>query len=378
MNAKTFLYDTFICHNSLDKTLIEAIDGQLRARGIRCWLDRYELQPGKNWQKFINSEWPRIASIILCFGKNGISPGQQYELDHLVPASKKNQHIVPIILPDVPRSTDAHNLIPDKLKDRIWIDFRDPKINTTDALIWGINGENPFIRLSIGNYYRDTDGLEDSALKQSLYSIIRKGQNKLGYPKAVREAAMIAFEDPENDENVLLFNDNRSVPKSNYFGFGKRAPGCWNLDHIWPKAFGFQENQKIISDMHNIGLTDVAYNSRRGAGFFYDRRLDFREKETEVSPTRIFDPRGFIARACLYMEVRYQGFDKDPKLVLDEQQQVVGEPHLGSLETLLYWNRLARVTPAERKRNDIIAERQGNRNPFIDRPEFADLIWYPV
>ncbi len=49
-----------------------------------------------------------------------------------------------------------------------------------------------------------------------------------------------------------------------------------------------------------------------------------------------------------------------------------------SLETLLYWNRLARVTPAERLRNDRIADAQGNRNPFVDRPEFADLVWYPV
>lgn len=378
MNTKTFLYDTFLCHNSLDKNLIEAIEGQLRARGIRCWLDRYELQPGKNWQKFIDSEWPRISSIILCFGKNGISPGQQYELDNLIPAAKKNQQIVPIILPDVVQTTDAHKLIPETLKDRIWIDFRDSKINTTDALIWGINGENPLIRMSIGNYYRDTDGLEDVELKQCLGKIISKGHKALSYPKGVREATLVAFEDPENDENVLLFYNNKPVSKDNYYGFGKRAPESWSLDHIWPKAFGFRDNRRIISDMHNIGLADLAYNARRGAGFFYDRRLDFNEKETEIAPTRLFDPRGFIARACLYMVVRYQGLAKEPELVLDEQQHVIGEAHLSSLETLLYWNRLARVTPTERKRNDIIAKLQGNRNPFVDRPEFADLIWYPV
>ncbi len=29
----------------------------------------------------------------------------------------------------------------------------------------------------------------------------------------------------------------------------------------------------------------------------------------------------------------------------------------------------------EKNRNDIIYQHQGNRNPFIDHPEFADKIW---
>jgi hypothetical protein len=33
------------------------------------------------------------------------------------------------------------------------------------------------------------------------------------------------------------------------------------------------------------------------------------------------------------------------------------------------------VDAAERRRHDRIAELQGNRNPFIDRPELADLLW---
>jgi endonuclease I len=39
---------------------------------------------------------------------------------------------------------------------------------------------------------------------------------------------------------------------------------------------------------------------------------------------------------------------------------------------------LAAASRAERIRNDRIAALQGNRNPFVDRPEFADLLWYPV
>ena len=377
MKPQPFLYDTFLCHNSLDKSLVQNIEAQLRARGVRCWFDKYELQPGKNWQQFIDAEWPRIASVILCFGKNGISAGQQYELDHLVPDAKPSQSIIPIILPDAPVADDAESLIPEELRNNIWVDFRNSGLNPIDALIWGIQGENPYIRLSIGSYYKETDGLEEQELKQYLGKLISKDSKILSYPKQVREVIIEVFEDHENSENILLFHNGVSVPKDKY-GPRHMRGGGWNLDHIWPKAFGFLDRRNIISELHNICPADFVYNAERGAGFFYDRRLDFREKEKEMAPTRYFDPRGVIARACLYMEIRYQGLNSDPVLELDEKEHKRGEGHLGSLETLLYWNKLTRVSTAERKRNDKIAEVQGNRNPFVDRPEFADLIWYPV
>ncbi|MFA6890165.1 MAG: endonuclease, partial [Bacilli bacterium] len=48
---------------------------------------------------------------------------------------------------------------------------------------------------------------------------------------------------------------------------------------------------------------------------------------------------------------------------------------LGKLSTLLTWNQLDPVDDFERNRNDVIYGYQGNRNPFVDHPEFADMIW---
>jgi endonuclease I len=42
---------------------------------------------------------------------------------------------------------------------------------------------------------------------------------------------------------------------------------------------------------------------------------------------------------------------------------------------LLKWNRDFPVTVYEKHRNLAIYEIQGNRNPFIDFPELADIIW---
>lgn len=371
------LYDVFLCHNTEDKPAVSDIEERLRARGIRCWLDRHELRPGVRWKEFVETEWPRIGSMAVFLGPHGISEGQRHELENLVPAATPMQHIVPVLLATLPSSADPKTVVPDDLKKHVWIDCRDTRRDPIDALAWGIGGENPDVRLSLGNFYRGTDGLEDEALLEHLGTLTAKKHRVLPYPRGVREVLMKAFEDPLNPDNVIRFHDGQSVPKDAY-GPRPSSKGGWSLDHVWPKAFGFLKDRRVISDLHNIAIADMRYNAGRGAGLFYDRRYDFDERETEIAPTRRFDPRGVIARASLYMAVRYQGKGKDPALVLDEREHVKGEPHIGSLETLLIWNRLARVTPAERNRNDLIAEAQGNRNPFVDRPEFADLIWYPV
>ena len=41
----------------------------------------------------------------------------------------------------------------------------------------------------------------------------------------------------------------------------------------------------------------------------------------------------------------------------------------------MQWHLDDSVSDAERQRNDVIHSWQGNRNPFIDRPEFANQIW---
>ncbi|MEL6186496.1 MAG: endonuclease [Myxococcota bacterium] len=222
------------------------------------------------------------------------------------------------------------------------------------------------------------DGLEDDALMRALGQLCRKGTRVLRYPREVREVVTRLFEDPADPSSVIRFHDGASVPKDAYYGRGTTDADRWSLDHIWPKAFGFKDHRGVISDLHNIAIADFTHNARRGAGLYYDRRLDHLARDVEIAPQRYFDPRGVIARACLYMTCRYQGDGGDPRLELDEREHVRGENHIGSRETLLLWNKLAPVTREERRRNDIIAETQGNRNPFVDRPSFADLIWFPV
>ena len=74
--------------------------------------------------------------------------------------------------------------------------------------------------------------------------------------------------------------------------------------------------------------------------------------------------KGDTARILFYLFVRYTEADRYDFRDVAE-----------SLEMLLEWNRLDPVDEWEMERNDETAKIQGNRNPFIDHPEFADMIW---
>jgi endonuclease I len=155
---------------------------------------------------------------------------------------------------------------------------------------------------------------------------------------------------------------------------GTASTDSWNREHIWPKSHGFPgEGQLAHTDIHHLRPADVTCNSDRG-------NLDFDESD-EAHPERAswrdadsFEPRdavkGDIARMLFYMDVHYAGEDGVPDLELIDADGNSG-PVLGHLCTLLAWHAADPVDDLERRRHQRIVQVQGNRNPFIDRPEFA-------
>jgi hypothetical protein len=85
--------------------------------------------------------------------------------------------------------------------------------------------------------------------------------------------------------------------------------------------------------------------------------------------------RGDVARAILYMDLRYDGDEPDTvNLVVSDcpENVPVGSAGMGYLSQLLQWHLDDPPDEGERIRNDeICANWQGNRNPFVDYPELA-------
>jgi hypothetical protein len=82
------------------------------------------------------------------------------------------------------------------------------------------------------------------------------------------------------------------------------------------------------------------------------------------------------------MDVRYEGgANGEPDLVLTDNPALISgtASSMGRLTTLLQWHTSDPVDEAERRRNDLIFARyQHNRNPFVDRPEWAQAVFAPV
>lgn len=223
-------------------------------------------------------------------------------------------------------------------------------------------------------YYAPAIGKTGSALRASLHDII--DDNTLLSYDAVWTALKDTDQDPANTGNVIELYTGRSIAKSNNGG----GSGQWNREHVFAQSRGgFTTSAGPGTDLHHLRAEDVTVNGTRG-------NKDFDNGGSAVSgctdcwtDTDSFEPRdavkGDVARMLFYMAVRYEGDDGFGNL---ELSTVSGSavPRIGDLDILLAWSAGDPVDTFEMRRNDRIhAQWQGNRNPFIDHPEWATAIW---
>jgi len=229
-------------------------------------------------------------------------------------------------------------------------------------------------------YYADAVGRTGDELKGTLNQIINS-HVAYSYTPCVWEILEEADEDPTNSANVIAFYTGRSIPKSRR-DTGSGDQDAWNREHVWPKSKGFpNQGQDAHTDAHHIRAADRSVNTDRSnndyaeGGELDEECTECREGDgTWEPPSRV---KGDAARMMFYMAVRYEGNDQSdtPDLELVDRVTDTGEPHFGKLCTLVAWNSQDPVSPEERHRNDVVYSWQGNRNPFIDHPEFVQLIW---
>ncbi len=133
-------HDVFLCHNSTDKAAVKAIGRELRARGLRPWLDEWELQPGLPWQRELERQIKTIRSAAVLVGESGFGPWQSEELESFLRQFVKRRcPVIPVVLPECATVPE----LPAFLDNRTWVDFRTDDPDPWERLIWGITGERP-------------------------------------------------------------------------------------------------------------------------------------------------------------------------------------------------------------------------------------------
>lgn len=148
----------------------------------------------------------------------------------------------------------------------------------------------------------------------------------------------------------------------------------YNCEHVVPQSW-FDKNDPMRGDLHHLFACEIACNSFRGNHPYIDFD-DFEERDIirdrcgKLSGSQ-FEPskgKGTVARATLYFLLRYPG----------DIDETSNEYRAERLETLLEWHRNFPPTEYEKHRNAAIFEKQGNRNPLIDFPEWGDKIKFSL
>ena len=226
-------------------------------------------------------------------------------------------------------------------------------------------------------YYSTAEGKSGVLLAGALHDII---DNHTIIPYSWPPYQDLDESPLESDKVVLIYS---GITRAKNLNGG--SVGDWNREHIWPKSFGVGSGGADTSDVVNLRPADVQVNSERGSLYFDNTDpatsipLQF-EAPGSSKDLDSWEPRdvekGDIARSCFYMAVRYDGSDSQaPDLKLSDTPNAA-ENEFGKLLTLLQWHREDPVSAEERQRNQGVYDNyQGNRNPFIDRPEFAELVF---
>lgn len=228
-------------------------------------------------------------------------------------------------------------------------------------------------------YYVAADGLIGFELKTALHERIR-GHRVLSYGRSGTVPALRvldAMPDDPTQVRLLYWGTGRSA--ANYGG----NSGQWNHEHCWPQAYGVGSGPGN-SDVHNLRPADVQANNERGSLYFAEIEggsvPNFsplcRETSSQWMPRP--EEKGDLARAMFYMAVRYEGGESTPDLELSDNPNASAS-RFGRLSDLLRWHREDPVDEEERRRNHLVyTDYQYNRNPFVDDPDYAEMVFRGV
>jgi endonuclease I len=229
-------------------------------------------------------------------------------------------------------------------------------------------------------YYDSAAGLSGDPLKSALHIII-DDHVEYSYNDLRDFILKDTDEDPNNSNNVILLYTGWSYPKSSFGG----GASDWNREHTWAKSHGdFGTSAPAGTDAHHIRPTDVTVNSARGNLDFDNGGTIYIDGNGATQCRRDGDSwepwdevKGDVARMIFYMAVRYEGGGGEPDLELTDTipSSPNYEPFHGKMSTLLDWHEQDPPSAWEELRNDKVYSYQENRNPFIDHPEYAAMIW---
>jgi len=263
-------------------------------------------------------------------------------------------------------------------------------------------------------YYASADTSSAAALRASLHEII-DDHTRFPYTSGGTDTwdiLELGDADPSAPGNIRDIYKNESYP-----AVGAGNPN-YQREHVWPSSYGYPNDGVTnypYTDCHALFLCDGGYNSERGNKPFRYCDPSCNEFPTAANGgvgggTGVYTGnsnwssgfltfgtfevwtgrRGDMARAILYMGVRYEGGTNgtsgaaEPDLILTDDEALILASNTGSNELVGYmgmlsvlreWHEQDPVDALEMQHHEAVYAFQGNRNPFIDHPEWVALVF---
>ena len=221
------------------------------------------------------------------------------------------------------------------------------------------------------------NGISDSLTGDSLLSALRslngsKRKATVGY-SGMGTSPSGQFKYTDYDTNTVKYDSNGQPYGEKIISFySGNTTTSFNREHVWPNSHG---GNVIENDIHMPRPTIASENGSRGNSFYV---------EGKCSSTSGWDPamesfgkesyRGDSARIifyCMLVDSKLSLIEADSHSTSNSNKDYM----MGRLSDLIKWNINYPVEDREKRRNEGAEYLQGNRNPFIDHPEYACKIW---
>lgn len=293
------------------------------------------------------------------------------------------------------------------IDDSQWITGSEDRIVTLTVT----SNDNPSIsdtcNITIGeDYYKDITASDSAGLSAQLHNLMFETHTFYPtYGDCRNDNGEYYAMDPGSTSSYLTdFYTQHDISKA----WSGNSNGTWNREHVWCQS-------------HSAGLWDKIENTQKNGGSDYHhiRPIEFNlnstrnnnaygEVENKNSSTAkyskttsgsnaylggylengvwepIDDVKGDVARILMYVYVHYatDAGGTTPSTYTNyvgnlKLNDIIceGSSVSASKALLLKWHNQDPVSNSERVRNEVAYGYQGNRNPFIDHPEYADIIF---
>ena len=257
---------------------------------------------------------------------------------------------------------------------------------------------------AVADYYAPITATGGSELLGQVHDLITTTHTYYTTYADCKDPAYVIKTDPGTDGALMEFYSQADLSSTWQSG----AVGTWNREHLWCQSLsnGLWNNVNNNttgggSDLFHIRPTESRLNSTRNnnkygiatggkEAWYKDANGNNVALGGYYVGSSVFEPldevKGDVARIIMYVYTHYNTYSNVFGSAngsgsagyfgtLAFSNVMAASSESAAISLLLEWNEADPVDEIETKRNKAVYEIQGNRNPFVDHPEYADAIW---